>query len=210
MNPTEKETPQNQIFRKGRHQAGSHAQAVINETPLRELGPRRQRRALERANDYLQNLHAVNVGNKKNREVWPNSPIMSSVDENGNFLFDVDFDTVKASEPVDITHDLDIHEGIISAYQARFNKRNWNAISELDQNWQNAQLSETKASDAFEKYEANDPDRIEKIGAFISRRIFGARQHWINQRTAGIKRQYAPPTGAGANFAPPEEYRKAA
>jgi hypothetical protein len=111
---------------------------------------------------------------------------------------------------VDITHDLDIHEGIVGAYQARVDTHDWNVIQELDEKWHDLQPIEIEAEDLFNKYETNDPQRIWKIGQFISRRIFGARQHWLNERTARAKQRFAAPEGTGAPFAPPDEYRKAA
>ncbi|MDB5160532.1 MAG: hypothetical protein JWO99_795 [Candidatus Saccharibacteria bacterium] len=193
MNPTQTETPQYNS-RRERHQAEDRAQ----------YGPtRRELRKIERSNEYLESLRLTTEGHIANTERWPGNPIMSMVDARGNVLFDGE----SYGRPRDLTDDLDTHLGIVGAYQTRVDNGDWNVINELDRHWHDAQPTEADAETKFAEYEENDPQRVWKIGQFISRRIFGARQHWLNQRTEVVKHRMSYDYAHGTDR---QEYKKAA
>jgi hypothetical protein len=183
MHPKQTEAPQ-YSSRRERHEA--EAAKMIIDPAL----TRRESRALERANGYLAGLRRMNEAQISNHELFPDAPIFSIVDKNGNDLFEAPKpDGPKHGDTVDLTYDLDVHENIIKAYQARVDNKDWGVIGELDDKWHRAQPSEYEAQTKFAEYELNDPDRFKKIGNFVSRRVIGARQNWLNQVTARVKKR---------------------
>lgn len=187
MKPTETNTPYPQYeSHRGRHTAphrGRHAAEPQADHGL----TRRETRAIERAHEYLAKLRDTTNVHIQNKAFWPDAPIYSAVDKDGIFLAE----GVKGGTPVVLTEDLETNQGVIEAYQARVNKNDWGVIAELDEKWRNDQPTEKEAETKFAQYESTDPRRMLKIGQFISQRIFGARQHWLNQKTADANQRIA-------------------
>ncbi len=221
MQPTQTEAPQYNS-RRERHEAEAKLKAEALQASYNLLSPEEFAK-VRHANEFLSNLRHVNERHIETRETMPEgTKILSLVDVDGKILFNDKFTAGTADRvggvPVEITNDLQSQQEIIEEYQGRVDDQDWDAIDELDQKWIESQPSKEEVALKAAEYGESllEPRNDElpkpsKVGQFIALRMFGARQHWLNQQTYFEKmRKYAAPRPEHGRRSARRHYTKAA
>jgi len=124
---------------------------------------RRQLRAVERANEFLDLNSRTLDGNLYNKQQNPGQPILSVVDTDGALLDEVNAVMgERGRKPVDITDQLEIQRDVVDAHKEEVAAGNWDVINALNDQWLQMQPFEVSK-------EASAQIRYHKIGKFVAR-----------------------------------------
>ena len=159
MQPTQTETPH---YNSRRERREAEVAAKIDPSLTR-----REMRAVERANVYLEGLQMMNARDLDNKKISPDAPLILDSD------------------------DAIIQNRLLSTYKSRVDERHWDTIHHLDKLWHVTQPTEEEAKEELATYVEDTPkERGIKLGQFISKRLFGARQNWLDRDTIRVKREH--------------------
>ena len=124
---------------------------------------RRQIRAVERANEFLDLNSRTLEGAVHNKEAYPGQPILSVVDADGMLLDEVNsLVSADGGKPVDITDQLETQRYVIDAHKKEVMAGNWDVVNALNAQWIDMQPYEVSK-------EASALVRYRKIGKFVAR-----------------------------------------